>query len=413
MMYQTTIENEATKNKYRNVLFCLYTVATVAVYLLPYAKLMFPYIPVAILMLVSLPFLMMKKSSWGMYGVVLLFSTVLLFCIGFYALVDGINDAIRNLRLFLPILWGGYAITYCNKKQRIFLLLGFLAVTAVILISSMKALQEDPWIARILAQDQTTSSDEVNQYRLQNVGGYPFAYMVGVVTIGAAYLALNLRKFWKKLLAILAVIVCYYYIIQTMYTTLLLLTTVCIFVLLFCHMKSLLGKYFLFAAALLGVFLLPPLFSYLSGVFEGSLLSTKFEQMYLAMSGEGIESLGTRPRLVSEALQNWLKTPFFGGQYDTHAHSLLFEMLQTQGLFGLSVWIFLFVVTWRFMHKELKKAQADTTIFNVCMLYFTALSIFNDTRYTFEITIAIFFVIPVLASLMGTRRGAVTEKEKR
>ena len=27
-----------------------------------------------------------------------------------YELVDGINDIVRNVRLFLPILWGAYAI---------------------------------------------------------------------------------------------------------------------------------------------------------------------------------------------------------------------------------------------------------------------------------------------------------------
>ena len=411
-MTNQTLETPKPKNKYIGVLFGIYTIATMAIYILPYTKLMYPYIPVAILMMASLPLIMFRKNEWSLYGAALCFITFVFFCIGHWSLVDGINDAVRNLRLFLPIIWGAYAIRNCSKKQRIFILLGFTVVTVIILYNSIIALEEEPWIARILAQDQNSSTDEVNEYRLRNVGGYAFSYMVGAITVCIAWLALRLKKIWQKILCIVAVVFCYSYIIQTMYTTLLILTTVCIFLLLIVCAKNVMTKYILLVVAL-GIFLgISPLLKYLGGVFSSdSLLSDKFDQMYLAVSGEGVDALGLRPTLIKQALENWAKTPLLGDSYSTHAHSLFFEMLQSSGIIGTGLWICLFSYTWCFMHKELKSNGVDPLIFNVAMIYFAALSVFNDTRYTFEITIAVFFIIPLLASVVSEKKSTTKEKD--
>ena len=43
----------------------------------------------------------------------------------------------------------------------------------------------------------------------------------------------------------------------------------------------------------------------------------------------------------------------------------------------------------------------NASLFHIGMIYFTALSVFNDTKYTFEITIAVYFIFPVICSLLG------------
>ncbi len=404
-MANQTLENPKKQSKYINILFCIYTIVTMAIYILPSAKLTLPYIPVAILMLTSLPLIMFKKNEWSLYGFFLCFVSVVWVLIGYFGLVDGINDFVRNLRLFLPIIWGVFAINYCNKKQRTIILIGFAIVTIIILYNSLKALEEEPWIARLLAQDQSTSSDEINEYRLKNVGGYPFAYMMGAVTICTAWLALRLKQIWQKALCVVAVIFCYSYIIQTMYTTLLILTSVCIFLLLMIYSKNVFTKFILIVVALAIYLGIEPLLQYLSGVFDSSsLLSTKFEQMYLAVSGKGVEALGSRPVLMSQAFNNFLSSPFFGSETKSPSHSLFFELLQGGGIFGTILWIGLYVSTWIIMLKELRKNNISTVLFNACMIYFSALSIFNDTRYTFEITIAVFFIVPVLSSVIGSKK---------
>lgn len=406
------LENRESENKYSGILFSFYAIVTLAIYILPYTKLMFPYILVALLMLASFPLIVFKKNSWGMYGLLLCIATFFLaFAFLSSGVVNGINEIVRNLRMFLPILWGVYAINYCGRETRKIILLGFVAVTLIVLFSTIKALQENPWIARLLAQDQSHSSDEINKYRLQNVGGYPFAYMVGALTICIAWLALELKKIWQKIVAIAALVLCYFYIIQTMYTTLLILTTVCVFIMLMFFFKSVILKSLLIIVAMVVAFGLGPLFNFLSKALDSPVLSVKFHQLYLAVSGGGIDSLGSRPTLIKEALENWIKTPIFGGNYDTPAHSVLFEALQSQGLFGLFIWIFLYAYTWYFMLRELKKNRIDTLMFNMCMVYFSILSVLNDTRHTFEITIAVFFIIPVVASLQRHAPQNVCEED--
>lgn len=402
-MVNRLARKENITNSKRSAVFCGYVIITMAIYMLPYTKLVFPYIPVALLMLLSLPALMFLRNEWSVYSVALMFFTLVLFFFAcFSGLVSAINDAVRNLRFFLPILWGAYAVRFCTVKQRKFILIGFFAVALLVFVKTNIALGEDPWIARLLAQDQSYSSDEINQYRLDNVGGYSFAYMIGALTVACAYLALWFKRWWQKVLMVLCIIGAYTYIIQTMYTTLLLLTTVSIFFLLFFYTKSIGAKIILVLIAV-GVFVgLPPLLQYLSGVFEeGSLLTVKFEQMYNAVSGEGVDALGGRPQLAKLALENWIKTPLFGAHYTTPSHSLFLELLQQNGLVGIAIWLFLYVYTWRFMYKQLGSRGMNASLFHIGMIYFTALSVFNDTKYTFEITIAVYFIFPVICSLLG------------
>ncbi len=386
-------------------LFVLYIILTMAVYLLPAANLILPYIPVALLMLVSLPLIMIRRQDWLLYGVMLILTTFFMFVGTFHGqTVDSINDAVRNLRYFLPFFWAFFSLRYCNKKQRVVILIGFLAVTALIFVNTSRALAEDPWITRLLAQDKASSSDELNAYRLNNVGGYSFSYMMGVVTIMFGWFAVRLRRVWLRVLCVIVIMVCYNYMIQTMYTTLLIMTTVSLLLLLFFHTKSNLTRVFLLLAFAVLTLFLPAISLKLSETFEGSLLSTKFMNIYQTLSGEGVDSLGSRPGLIRVAIENWLDHPLFGFPTDNPSHSLFFSFLETGGLFTLGAWLFSYISFWCYTHRQLKRSGYDTLLFHVCMTYFSLISIFNDTRYTFEITIAAFFIVPLLCSLFGARK---------
>ena len=147
---------------YNQILFILYTVITTIVYVLPYTKLRVPYVLAAFLMLAPMPFLLLRRDNLVKYAILLigvslvLFFGYLLFCD--YPLAEAINEAVRNLRFFMPVLWGFYALRYCSNKQRAFFLVVFLLMTFFILINTLQALQQDPWVARLLAQSTSTSS---------------------------------------------------------------------------------------------------------------------------------------------------------------------------------------------------------------------------------------------------------------
>lgn len=403
----TQISNEKLNNKPEpqsyNWLFAIYVVLTMAIYILPAAKLRVPYAIAGSLMLVSLPLLMIKDNKWFVLSLGLVLSSIVFLIFNMLhgvGVVDAINDVIRNVRFFLPALWAMYSINNVGEKQKKFIFWLFIAISGYILLNTLVALEQNPWIARILAQEQSTSTGEVNQYRLNNVGGYQYSYMMGAVALLFTWAIFICEKRIYKFICVMATVLCFYYIIQTMYTTLLLLVAVGIVIICLIKSKSLIIKITTVFIAIVAIFFLPQMIEFVSGFFApDSLLKVKFQQIYDSLTGKGIEALGSRPQLIEQALENWSKTPLFGAHYDTPSHSAIFEYLQQNGLFGLGLWLTMFIVAWHSVAVSLKKANVNIDLFNVICAYLIVLSIFNDTKYTFEITIAVFFVTAVFSSL--------------
>ena len=410
------IKGDLNKEKENSIsFFVIYAALTSAVYILPALIFRVPYVIAACLMLASLVIIMFKDSRYMNYSILILFATLLLFFSNMlfnqYTTVAAINDAVRNVRFFLPVLWGCFALKHCNAKQQKTILILMVLIIGFVFINTMVALEEDPWIARLLAEDKATSSKEVNAYRLRNVGGYSFSYMMGIVTLVFSYLAVKVKPIFAKIVCTIATVLCFYYIIQTMYTTLLLLCSIGVLLILFFNIKSRAWRGVVLGVFVLLWFSLSSLFGYLSDVFGAdSLLSTKFSQMQMALTGEGIEALGSRPMLMGKAVEHWLSHPIFGAYSDNHSHSLVFEYLQQNGLAGLGIWVAAFAMSWKLIYNTLKEHNIKTMLFNTCMGYLLVLSVFNDTRYTFEITIAAFFIVP-LASAVFCKKEAKVENE--
>ena len=387
--------------------FGLYVIITMAVYILPYTKFVVPYIVAALLMLVSLPVLMLKRIKWRDFGIVLIagsgFVMVVQYLLGTYGLTDSVNEMIRNVRFYLPALWACYALCYCNRKQRRNILIVFAALTVFILISTFIALEEDPEVVRNLASGKGQNA-EVDAYRLRNVGGFEFSYMMGLVTLGLTWGFLNAEKREHKILFFLLVVLGFYYIIQAMYTTLLIMTACGMFALLFLHTKNPVAKVLFVTLAVMVIFLLEPVLKLLSEVFPSdSVLSEKFLRMYTAMHTDDIDAMGLRPGLLAASFNNWLKNPLFGGRVsDSNAHSLLMSTLELGGIVGLAIWLGIFYMCWKMVSTELKRSGLDPMLFHLSALFLLILSFMNPVGYVFEVTVAGFFVVPLWISWMGS-----------
>ena len=275
-----------------------------------------------------------------------------------------------------------------------------------IMIKTLIALEENPLIARLLAQDQSKSDLEVNKYRFDNVGGYAFSYMMGAVFLIVMWMALASKKKLIKILLFVGLIMCYYYIIQAKFTTLLLLVSIGMFVVIITKIRNPLLKCLPIILFVLILVCLPKVLEYIISLFEkNSVLSEKFKQIYDSVTGEGIDALGARPELISIAINNFVKTPIFGGSYTTPAHSLFFEYLQQGGLVGLFLWLILFCYSWNICLLALRENKIDTKLFNIVATYLTVLSIFNDTKACYEITIVVFFITIVASFLFCKKQG--------
>ena len=299
---------------------------------------------------------------------------------------------IRNLRFFIPVLWSVYILkNVSNDNVRIFYVL-YIVLIMIIIFKTYNALNENQWISRILAQSVLTDTPEIRELRLQNIGGFEFSYMVGLI---------NICFFWsyfynvdkrKKLIYLILTIISYMYIIKTMYTTLLLLTSLSLVIILIKNVKNILAKILTFLIFLIIVWNYADIVYFLSELFNGSLLSNKFMQIYMALTEGGMESLGSRPELIMNSISAWLSNPIFGGRPENlNSHSMFFGLLATNGIFGILLLIVVFYLSYKVIVGELIKKGIDTLLIKICFMYIILLMIFNPINYVFEITIAGFY----------------------
>lgn len=302
-------------NKYRlNIsFFTLSTFVVSLIYILPVFKIKIPYVISGVLMLSFIPYIYIKEIKIRKYINILVFSSFSIFLVqvllGTYGFVDAFNEMIRNLRFFIPVLWSVYILkNVSNDNVRIFYVL-YIVLIMIIIFKTYNALNENQWISRILAQSVLTDTPEIRELRLQNIGGFEFSYMVGLI---------NICFFWsyfynvdkrKKLIYLILTIISYMYIIKTMYTTLLLLTSLSLVIILIKNVKNILAKILTFLIFLIIVWNYADIVYFLSELFNGSLLSNKFMQIYMALTEGGMESLGSRPELIMNSISAWLSNP--------------------------------------------------------------------------------------------------------
>ncbi|MBE6795486.1 MAG: hypothetical protein E7533_02750 [Ruminococcaceae bacterium] len=402
------------------MLFMLYAIITIIAYTLPMLKITLPYMGVALLLLASLAFFMYKNVKWMYFVIVLCITSVIVMAInmmtGVQDLVGAMNEMIKNIRFFIPFLWGCYAIKNCNEKQRKFVLIAFGILCAYILVNTLQALAENPTIARELAKSTSRESAERNAYRMNNVGGFEFSYLMGIVTIGLVWNSINAKDIKLRIVSIVAAVIGYYFIIQTMYTLLLILTVMGTVLVVFYKTKSTIIRFCLILSAVALLFFMEPFLKLLADLFSFNFgLQEKFTSMYLAVKFDDVDMVGSRPGMLKAAFLNWTEHPLLGGRHavDSNAHSLIMTCLETSGLVGFGLWIGFFATGWKMVKKELHKKQIEVALFDCAMIYVLVLSFFNPIGYHFEIVFTAFFIVPIWSSLVNTSEEAVKIRRKR
>lgn len=393
------------------VLFVLYAVLTIALYTLPMLKITLPYMVVALLLLVSLFFFMVKSSRWLYWGIVLCATSLIVMAVnvitGAYGLVDSINEMIRNIRFFLPVLWGCYAIKHCSDKQKKFVLLMFGVLSVFMLIKTLGALRIDPMVCRDLAAGVTKISTTRTAYRMQNVGGFEYSYMMGIVTLCFVWAAVKAKSKNIRIMSLVAAVIGYYFIIQTMYTLLLILTFVGTVLILFASTKNVAFRVFIVMLCLFAVLFIEPVLEFLADVFSfSSMLHDKFTNMHLALKFDDVDMVGSRPELLKRGLENWTLHPILGGKHPvSNSHSLVMSLLENSGILGFGLWIGFFFKGWKMLKEEMEKKEISTALVDVAMLYVLVLSIFNPIGYVFEVLFAAFFIVPIWCSVVKIHMG--------
>ena len=174
-----------------------------------------------------------------------------------------------------------------------------------------------------------------------------------------------------------------------------------ILLLLLFSVKNIFIRIMLILTGIVFIFFMSDIFYFLSELFTGSLLSTKFYQFYEASIGEGIDSLGLRPGMIRESIEQWEQSPIWGNSIVMlNTHSLFFAILESTGIIGVVALILCFIKSFKLISSEGKSDGSDTRLLFIMFLYVVTLSVLNPIGYAFEITIAAFFIAPLWANVV-------------
>lgn len=387
-------------------MFILYAMFTVIVYTLPMLKITLPYMLVALVLIASLVYLIYKNSRWFYYVLFLVLGSLVVGALGMltgiYGIVDALNEIVRNVRFFTPVLWGCFVIRYCNNEHRKIILAIFGLLCAIIMFQTLNALQEVPDICRELAKSTTNVSADRTSYRMRNVGGFDYCYMIGIVTIAFVWNAVNCESKKVRIISLAATVLGYYFIIQTMYTLLLMLTFAGTIMVFYFTSKKLVVKGGLIIGIILMFFFMEPFLKFLSELFSFNYgLEEKFTNMYLAVKFDDADMMGSRPEMLMAAFRDWVSSPIFGGKHqNSNTHSFLMTVLSGNGIIGFGVWLGAFVYSWKMIRDYLKEEFKHTSLFDIVMVYVFLLAFFNPIGYVFEIVFAAFFIIPTWSMMV-------------
>lgn len=387
----------------------IYALIVSTCYILPAIKYSVPYVPLALILLFTYCLTIHNGKINTMFIFPTLISSFGLAIMSFIImrrgdLIEAINESIRELRFMAPAILCFVMIKKLNKKAMRIVFAWLSVVVLFICGNTINALNTNSMVARILASG--TVSQEMANYRFQNVGGFEFCYAIGFVAVLFLHIFLQTKKLLLKMISSLVYIYLMYFIIRTQYMTLLLLSICISIIIVYLNFPKRKIKVILLLVIVALLIEIPSIMNYLGGLTNSneSILTAKFMQISQLFSGEDISVIGSRPELYSDAFQNFLYSPIWGnvtmingnviGNMDK-CHSTLLGYLQGMGIIGGALFYYPIFKASKIIERSFKTYSTTSVYTWKCLLLmFILLSILNPIQYCFEICFILFLYIP-------------------
>lgn len=383
----------------------LYLIAYLLLTLLPMVKYSVPYLVAGVFCLLPLLAAGWRNSKYGAVLLVLFvwgaLQGTVAYLTGNAAVTELINEPVRAMRYFVPCVLYEMLANKPRRQQRLIWCFAS-AVMLFVLFSTLTAVTENPMIARLLA-GSVTQTQNLNVFRMQNVGGFEFCYAVGFTA--PVWIYLLLRGRWPvRIACAAALLLVLYFAFQVQYMTLLLLALLSVALTVLLCADKISVRIGIGAAMLLLVLLLPTLFEWISG-FEGlgMQLRDKFFSLSQAFSGTGtLNDTSSRFELYRNALLDFIRSPLWGSvssAASAASHSVFLGTASSAGVIGLG-----FVIWWmrRYYRHDLSSLRAqsiDTKPFSAAFILFLVLAMLNPVQYCYEISAIVFFYVPLTVQL--------------
>lgn len=396
----------------RRVFIFLYTIALVAMLVLPSIKYRVGFMEITVF---SLPLIVIIAISSSRYRksilqIFLCFISMALlnFVFNSRGNVSSLLNLIITLYLcILPYFICRFIIDTKDYTLMRWVTVAICAMLVFIMLRTFNEFSVDPTIARKLAY-----GDNKDEYlylqRMRNIGGIGFSYCMGLFVPYMTSLVdrVNIKK---KFLVICCLIILMIFLIYTQYTTLLILSVAAIFYVLITQGKLSLKKITAIAVLFVFVFFIKRILWFLASNLSLGALSSHFYDIYYMLSGEGDLNRGG---MYLSAFKLFLQNPIFGADLTildneyivSHSHSTFFDRLAGGGLVGVALYYGIFSIIYKSLSKSI-----DTKYLTSSFIYFIALSFVNPITLP-ELTVVLFMVLPLIEMLFIKEKEYGIEK---
>lgn len=388
------------------VLFCLYCVGYLVLTLLPAVKYSVSYIIAGSYCLVPVAMYFFKFPEYRDRIVFVLAAGAVCGLFTYLtengAITDIINIPIDYLRYLLPCIL--FIHTFKVSPVSRWIIWSLAAVVIVyVAIKTSNAIDDDPMIARVLAFG--SQEKQYTAYRMQNIGGFGFCYAVGLLFPLFVSVASGNRNIMLRIAAVAGAVVIFMFVLKVQYMILLILCILTIMLAIVYSPKNNYVKFFGCIAVILAVLFLPRILNGLGTLNLGAIISRRLNNTSKFLSGTAsIDEATSRIGLYKAALAEFIKSPLWGQVRSVSAaesHSTLFGIGCTSGIIGISTYVYLLIANFKTIDAGLKEKKLKNTAFVISFVAFVVLAALNPVRYNYEISTAVFFLIPLTLSLFG------------
>lgn len=405
-----------TLNKTGMFLIVLLSGALLSWFMMPSVRYSFryPIIAIASTAIMCLIFIMLGTVRKDFLKVILtVFGLALIFFIVPYSF--GIKDSVNTLQqlvIFLaPMFIGMMIIEKSKENKKLFsvFLTAMCIMIVVVYFATVKELSINPAVMRNLATGDNT--EELVMYRMSNVGGFGFAYAMGIMSIVTFYLTLYYKGLLRFVFLVLSVVMVSF-IYKSQYTTLLILLIATVFVLSIIKSKHILTKLILLFFGLITVLFVGDLFSWAASVTNLTALKLHFSNIADFFLNGNVNT--TRPEYYAKAFNLFLTSPLIGVVGITkdpvawsiinQSHSTQLPILAETGLIGSILYNCYLFFMWRTIQKALKRNGNSTILFTLCFIYIFILSWINPVFLVFELSMVVFAVVPSIICLFDFKK---------
>lgn len=248
-------------------------------------------------------------------------------------------------------------------------------IIAITCITTIIGLYKEPMASRYLATGRNDLYN-LNLYLKSNIGGYGFVYSLVLLIPFMIYVFKN--KIIDRMIILILLALFYFCIIKSQYTIAIVASFTYV-PLFFIRLNKRNFIFFIIFAALLVLLLkdvIGDILIYIADKVDYLFIKARFYQLASILQGTNIEGSDDRFFLYMMSLRAFLSSPILGRlslifeKLPIGRHSEFLDLLGGTGLFGLCLFLLLFILSYRYIFKSKKEAKKNVFLTVTIMSYF-------------------------------------------